>query len=138
MYDTTNSMGVQYFYGGNNSGPITFGSSLTTGTWQHHAFVKNGNTLTAYKDGVSQGTHDMTGRTISPSNQTNLTSLKIGGMVNGGYLNGYMDEVRISTTARYTTTFTPSTSAFTNDANTVILMHANGTNGSTSFTDDAG
>jgi hypothetical protein len=138
MYDTTRSMGIQYFYGGTNSGPITFGSTLTTGTWQHHAFVKNGNTLTAYKDGTSQGTHDMTGRTISPSNQTNLTSLKIGGLVSGGYFNGYLDEIRISNTARYTTTFTPSASAFTNDANTLLLIHADGTNASTVFTDDIG
>jgi hypothetical protein len=138
MYDTTRAMGVQYFYGGNNSGPVVFGSTLTTGTWQHHAFVKNGNTLTAYKDGVSQGTHDMTGKTISPSNQTNLTSLKIGGLVSGGYLNGYMDEIRISNSARYTTTFTPSTTPFVNDDNTVLLIHANGTNASTFFEDDNG
>ena len=137
MYDTTNSMGVQYFYGGNNSGPITFGGTLTTGTWQHHAFVKNGNTLTAYKDGVSQGTHDMTGRTISPYNTT-YTTLKIGGLVTGGYLNGYMDEIRISNTARYTANFTAPTTAFVNDDNTVLLVHANGTNATTFFEDDNG
>jgi hypothetical protein len=135
MYDTTRAMGVQYFYGGNNSGPVVFGSTLTTGTWQHHAFVKNGNTLTAYKDGVSQGTHDMTGRTISPYD-SNYVTLKIGGLVNGGYLNGYMDEIRISSVARYTSNFTAPTAAFSNDANTVLLIHADGTNGSTLFTDD--
>ena len=138
MYDTTRAMGVQYFYNGNNSGPVVFGGTLTTGTWQHHAFVKNGNTLTAYKDGVSQGTHDMTGRTISPSNNTNLSTLKIGGLVNGGYLNGYMDEVRISNSARYTAAFVAPTEPFVNDANTLLLVHADGTNASTVFRDDNG
>jgi hypothetical protein len=35
-----------------------------------------------------------------------------------------MDEIRISDTARYTTTFTPSTTAFTADANTLLLIHS--------------
>jgi hypothetical protein len=54
----------------------------------------------------------------------------------GQGFNGYMDEMRISNTARYTGTFTPSSTAFTNDANTVCLLHMNGSNGSTVFNDD--
>ena len=54
----------------------------------------------------------------------------------GNSMNGHMDEIRISNSARYTTTFTPSATAFTNDVNTLLLIHANGTNGSNTFTDD--
>jgi len=143
MYNGTNYMGVAYFYNSDaDSGALTFGSStLATGTWQHHAFVRNGNTMTVYLDGVSQGTHDMTGRVIDITGYNNgganTVPLTIGGMSTGsGSFNGYMDEIRISKIARYTAAFTPSTSAFTNDTDTVLLLHCNGTNNSTTFTDD--
>ena len=35
-----------------------------------------------------------------------------------------MDEIRISNNIRYTSNFTPSTTAFTTDANTKLLLHA--------------
>jgi hypothetical protein len=40
-----------------------------------------------------------------------------------------MDEIRISSSARYTGTFTPSTTAFTADANTLLLIHSDWTGG---------
>ena len=50
-----------------------------------------------------------------------------GGPTRGGYFyTGYMDELRISTVDRYgvtNSTITPPTSAFTNDADTVLLQH---------------
>jgi hypothetical protein len=144
IFNTTNKMGIEYIHGTNSgSGAISFGSALSTGVWQHHAFVRNGNTLTAYLDGVSQGTHDMTGRTIDITgfNSSSNTSLKmtIGAMTNGnGAYNGHLDEVRVSNSARYTAGFTPSTTPFQNDANTVLLMHMDGTDASTVFTDDNG
>ena len=64
------------------------------------------------------------------------TTIKIGAMADGsnGYT-GYLDELRISNTARYTANFTPSASAFTNDVNTLLLLHGDGTNGGSTFTD---
>lgn len=141
-YNSTNKMAFEYVYGTNStSGAVLFGSALSTGVWKHHAYVRNGNTLTAYLDGVSQGTHDMTGRTIditgygSSSNTT--MALTIGAMTGAsGAYNGWLDEVRISKVARYTSNFTAPTAAFTNDNDTVLLIHANGTDASTVFTDD--
>jgi hypothetical protein len=53
------------------------------------------------------------------------TPLEIGRNAYGNrYFTGYMDEIRISDTARYTTTFTPSTTAFTADSNTKLLIHS--------------
>ena len=48
---------------------------------------------------------------------------------------GYINDWRISSTARYTTTFTPSTDAFVSDSDTLLLLQSNTTDGSTTFTD---
>jgi hypothetical protein len=49
---------------------------------------------------------------------------------------GYMDEFRLSTVARYFTTFTPATEPFVNDPDTLILLHMDGENDSQVWTDD--
>ena len=59
------------------------------------------------------------------------------------YFNGYIDEYRISDTARYTTGFAPSTTQFSSDANTLLLIHggeaiASGTTGSGATFVDSG
>jgi hypothetical protein len=106
--------------------------SLSSSAWNHLAFVFNGTTKTIYLNGtsVASAAHSL--------NITNTSILTIGGFFTDSRFNydGYIDEIRVSKVARYTTTFTPSASAFTNDANTLLLIHADGTNGSTTFTDD--
>jgi hypothetical protein len=111
---------------------ITSSQYITTGTWNHIALVRNSNTLTIYVNGVSGGTAATLGASLSSQ-----SALYIGNREDNNLsLNGYLDELRISNTARYTTTFTPTTAAFVNDANTKLLIHADGTNNSTTFTDD--
>lgn len=135
-FSGTGKMGFQYLNtSGTNSGQIAFGSSLATGAWQHHAFVNNNGTVTAYLNGVSQGTHTLNGSVRS--GQSNPV-LKIGGLDAAGYFNGHLDEIRISNTARYTANFTAPTEPFQNDSNTLLLLHMDGTDGSTVFTDDNG
>lgn len=131
---TNGSKQVTFGVGGSagNWVTVTRSTALADNTWYHLAAVKNGATVTFYVDGVSAGTATFVGYTDQSR------SLYIGWEASGTYMYGYIDEVRISNTARYTTTFTSSTTAFVNDANTVFLMHANGTNASTFFEDDNG
>jgi hypothetical protein len=146
--------GNRYFGLLNNSGTYRWESSLmtgsnqyvarytptiTTGVWYHIALIKSGSTLTFYQDGTSYA-----GSTIAGSMTSTSTLFVSGTNILGAYtsanysLNGWLDEVRISNSVRYTTGFTPSTTAFVNDANTVFLMHANGTDAATFFEDDNG
>jgi len=106
----------------------------STDTWYHMAVVKSDSTATLYLDGTSVGSGSWTGSMSMVD-----TPLLIGNYKSGSYgLDGFMDEIRISNTARYTTTFTPSTTAFTDDDNTLLLIHSNTSDGSTTFTDSSG
>lgn len=108
----------------------------TTGVWYHVAAVHTGTTLMTFVDGSLIAS---TASTISTFN-TDI-GLTIGGWSGGagGYLNGYIDEIRVSKgVARYTTTFTPATVEFPGLISnpTVSLLHFNGANNSTTFSDD--
>jgi hypothetical protein len=109
------------------------GGSLSLNTWTHIAVTRSSGSIRLFINGTQSGS------TFSGDdrNFVNATSHLIG--VDRDGINswvGYIDEFRVSKSARYTTTFTPSTTAFVNDADTVMLLHMNGTNGSTTVTDD--
>ena len=105
--------------------------------WHHIAFVRNGNDLKYYFDGTQTGsTADVTGESFGDSTNTVYIGRSQGGHEAwSGYWNGYQDEYRVSDTARYTGNFTPSTSAFTPDAYTLLLLHMDGANDGTVFRD---
>lgn len=106
-------------------------------TWYHIAVVRQGTSIRYYLD----GTEELDYTQASPKDYTLDYDWVIainGGNLTGDGLNGHLDEIRISNIARYTTGFTPSTTAFSNDANTLLLLHMDGTDGSTTFEDDNG
>jgi len=130
LYD---SSGLDYYQGGSRR--INYVWTPTLNVWYHVALVRNNGTTTLYVDGVSRGSFSDTLDYVQGN-----SNLIIGGWWNesstASGFNGYIDEIRVSKTARYTAGFTPSASAFTNDANTILLIHCDGTNNSTTFTDD--
>lgn len=107
----------------------SFGT-LSLNQWYHIAISRSGSTIKGFVDGVqafsftSIVTYSFNGRSFGYRALTPA----------GNYFAGYLDEIRISSNARYTTNFTPST--MTNDSTTLFLCHADGTNGQTTFTDD--
>lgn len=86
---------------------------VSTGSWWHLAVVRYGNTLTAYVNGASVGTDDLTGITLPDYGATVLIGAD---RYNGGlnaYSTCYIDELRISKgIARWTANFTPPTSQY--------------------------
>ena len=115
---------------GTQYGP-PFGSGITPtqDAWHHVALVRSGSSLLLFLDGTLEDTQTIIGAGVldAPSNTAN-----IGGYYTAGSWEGYLDEFRISTTARYTTGFTPQTTPFTNDPDTILLLHME------DLTDDGG
>jgi len=110
------------------------GGTLLTNTWYHVAVSRQGTSTKLWLDGVQIGS------TYTDSNDYGGSKpLRIGANVSGVIpFSGYIDEVRITKGfARYTGTYTVPTAEFGSDINTSLLLHLNGTNGSTTFTDDA-
>ena len=86
-------------------------TGIAINTWYHVALVRNGSNMLSFLNGNLVNT-----QTISITTKDVGTTFNIGTNNNtGNYFNGYIDEVRITKgIARYTSNFTPQTSAFLN------------------------
>ena len=122
---------------------IDTGASSFTPTlnqWYHVAFTRDGSSdCRIFVDGTQVGATVNNTGTITANNATGLDGLKVGNESTGtSPWDGWIDEVRISDTARYTSNFTAPTAAFTTDGNTLALYHMDGAAGGSTFTDSSG
>ena len=107
------------------------GGSVTNNTWHSISFVRNSTNHSLFLDGVNVGSrtqaiNDYSDRLfVLGASQLSLGASSFAGDI---------DEFRASSVARYTTNYTPATSAFTADQYTPILLHFDGVTGSTTFT----
>lgn len=123
-----------FWVGNANAGAPILVSTTTVAndTWYAISITRSGNTWRMFINGTLEAT-----TTNSASLDGNSSSDWYFSPNNSAiWYNGYVDEVRVSNIARYTANYTPATSAFTNDANTTMLLHCDGTNGSKSLPDD--
>ena len=117
----------------NGSYVLTSSNSVPTGSWAHVALCKASGTTRFFINGVVS-----TNIYADSNNYGTSKPLTIGANFAGSTgWNGYIDDVRICKgAAKYTGTFTAPTSALKGDKSTVLLLHFDGPNGSTSFLDD--
>lgn len=111
------------------------GGSLNTNTWYHVAVSRDSSNNTKL---FINGTQSGSTTTANDRNWVNVNYWSFFGET-AGYkgFKGHIDEMRISTVARYTSNFTAPSAAFTNDADTILLYHFEGADGtSTSIIDD--
>jgi hypothetical protein len=97
-------------------------AGLAVDTWYHFAIVRSSGTTTMYVDGSSAGS-------FSDSFTYPAGPLRIGDYSNNGYgLTGYVDDFRITNgIARYTSSFTPPTTAHltsAGDVNKQIIVNS--------------
>ena len=121
---------LQYYMGGFK---ITTTTALTVNAWNSVALVRNGTTTAIYINGTNAGQWAADSTNYLASTCIFFGDDYFGG--NGLPIKGYADEIRISNVARYTGNYVPATEPFVNDNNTWLLIHCDGTNGSTVFTD---
>jgi len=111
---------------------VTGSAAVPLNTWTHIAIAKSGTSTKMFVNGTQSGS------TYTDNNTYIQGPLVIGARYNATLpLGGYIDDLRIEKgVAKYTTNFTPSSVALTSDTNTVLMLHFDGTNGSTVFVDD--
>lgn len=113
--------------------------SRSAGVWYHVAWSRQNGRLRLFVDGVNIGSVDNNiGYVVTSSH------LIIGASTSSDRrFNGYINDLRITNgTARYVTAFTPPTTSFPDPQdqyydNNSLLLHLNGTDGSTTFTDNS-
>ena len=125
---TTNTPVVVF----NGSNILTSGDVIPLNTWTHFAIAKSGTDTKMFINGTQSGA------TYTDNNTYTQGPLTIGARFDGTLaFTGYIDDVRISKgAARYTGAFTAPTTPLRGDLNTVLLLHFNGANNSTTILDD--
>jgi hypothetical protein len=122
----TDASGTLVWYSG-GARQIAVSGVVKTGQWQHVAFVRSGTTVTAYLNGISQGT-------ATVSTNFSSTGFFIGSLDNTQeWANGAISNLRLTNTAVYTSNFVPSTSPLTAVTGTILLTLQNST-----FIDNSG
>ena len=106
IFSITTTGSIKLFNGA--QGTTTSSATITANQWYHIAFVRSSaTTVTAFLDG------------IQVAQKTNFAGPTSTTTMIGGYFgfpddqwNGWMDDIRVTTVARYTANFTPPTGPF--------------------------
>lgn len=123
-----------WFRVGGSGGTTVQGTTIwNLNTWYHVALVRNSGSCKMYVNGTNEGS--------TATFTTNLASRQIGiGRITYAgtrCMPGNIDEVRISSVARYTSNFTAPSSPFTDDSNTLSLLHWHDYSGTTVYDDNS-
>ena len=96
---------------------LTSSSTYALNTWHHLAITRDGsNNMTMWVNGASAAT-----ATNSTSILQTTTFIATRSVALDGYFNGYISNLRVTNTAVYTTSFTPSTTPLTAISGTQLL-----------------
>lgn len=131
LYFNSTGSSVRVFVNGSD---VITSSSISANTWYHLAYSRSGSSHKLFLNGTQTGSTWTSSASFASGNpRLGATSY------DGTYaFAGYIDELRVSNNARYTSNFTPASEPFANDVNTLLLLHMDGNNTSTIFIDDNG
>jgi len=112
------SFTLHYYTNGANR--ISASWSPSTNIWYHVAVSRSGTSTRLFIDGTQVGSTYTDSNVYVQGGNVNIGNTHTQGT---SQFKGHIDEYRISNVARYTANFTPPTSAFMNDTNTLLLTH---------------
>jgi len=123
---STSTLEFKYYPSASSTTIISESWSPSTSTWYHVAVVRSSDSWYLWVDGAQLGStvSDSTDLPYSTAELLYVGAQSYNSSVVNPY-DGYLDEIRISDSARYTSSFTPSTTEFTADSNTMLLIHSN-------------
>jgi len=122
-------LGNQVYWVVNPSTIISSSVTVSAGVWTMLSYEREGNVHRIYKNGTLEDT-------FTTANKPDNGVFSVG--KNGfGDFDGYIDEVRLSSVARYEgTSFTEPTANYAVDGDTTALLHFDGANGSTDIVNE--
>ena len=117
-------IGFYLGHGSSHSEVVSNGYINDTTSFHHIAAVRHGTNMTIFIDGVNNGSISI--GTIASNNSTRQLGIGREGEYTQDYLNGYLDEFRISKgIARWTSNFTPPAEAYNNLPATIPTVPSN-------------
>ncbi len=122
--NTSNGVTCSYRDGSGNTASASSGVTVNDNTWHAFACVKQDKTALIYLDGVRKNTTSNTslGTITTTGRAKTLGTLATSPGVSELFT-GYIDEIRVSTTARYTEAAYSPPRRLTEDSNTAALYH---------------
>ena len=102
-------------------------------SFNHIAVSRSSGTIRVFVNGNLRGT-----LSVYTNNYTNQPYYIGSAHTEANFFNGYIDEFRASSVARYTSAFTPPSSAFSLGNDLDSLLHFDGANGSTNIVNSVG
>ena len=129
IYAGPSNISFYYTTNGATDAFVTRSATLPTATWMHIAVVRSGSTLKIFKDGTQQGADETLSATFHVSSSSPLFLGRFMDYTGIGHsLNGFLDDVRVTSTARYTSNFTAPTTQFVSVGTPTLPTAASNTN----------
>jgi hypothetical protein len=134
LYTRANAWSV--FDGAASEVIVTVGT-VANDIWYHVVVTRQSGNLRLFVDGVQLGS------TVAHTTNHTNGQIRIGAQPSGsGTMNGWVDDFRVHRFGLYTTGFTPPSVAYPDPTAPIFyeraLLHFNGVDGSTTFTDETG
>jgi methionine-rich copper-binding protein CopC len=143
LFFNENGTFFRFWTGPASNNFLTLQSTVSPGVGWHHIaavfdneFTAAADLFTLYLDGAQIGS--TTGVEVTPGINNSSSALNVGAYLGINPFSGWMDEVRLSNSVRYSGTYAVPSSPFVSDANTRALWHFDEVVGSTVFIDASG
>ncbi len=127
MHGNSDVIKAQMNIGGTDRTVTSPANRLHSGTTVHVAVTYDGSVLRLFVNGALQGSTPATGTIVQRMSEDVILGPREGDFLESAFfapmVNGWVDSLRISASARYTTSFTAPSAKLANDGDTMFLLN---------------